>query len=98
MLENFAPTVTCPAETTAEATGPAGADNVTLDATVGDIDPDPLTIRWFVDGALVETDTATGPGNTVVSMTRSYAFLPAPLHRSGWKSPTARRPGSAPPR
>ena len=82
VLVNFPPTITCPAERTAEATGPAGADNVTLDATVGDQDPDALTVRWFVDGTLVETDTVPasppGPTQAQVSLTRSYAFLPSP--------------------
>jgi hypothetical protein len=75
VLENFAPSATCPAPITEEATGPTGAD-ATVDVNVSDPDQDPLTVRWFVDGILVHTENVpAGPGATV-SLTRLYALGP----------------------
>ncbi len=81
VLENFLPTVTCPAETIVEATGPGGVENVTLDADVFDQDPQELTVRWFVDGTLFKTETVPagpepGPTQAQVHFTHSYAFVP----------------------
>ena len=78
VLENFPPVATCPAPLTLEATSAAGG-SATLNTTVSDPDGDALTVNWSVNGTVVETDTVpAGAGSTVVSLTRSYGFLPSP--------------------
>jgi hypothetical protein len=54
--ENHAPTVTCPAALTPEATGPDGA-NATIQVAVDDLDSDPLAATWYVDDMANPVDT-----------------------------------------
>ena len=80
VLLNSAPTVTCPDDLFVEATGVSGA-TATLNASVSDPDSDALTVRWFVDGVLVDTQSpppAPPVPPTPVSLTRLFGFLPAP--------------------
>jgi hypothetical protein len=64
-----APTLDCPASTSAECAGPAGT-LVTLSAGVSDADGDALTVVWTANGVTVQTNTiAAGASTTTTTVT-----------------------------
>jgi hypothetical protein len=74
--ENHAPTVTCPAALTPEATGPDGA-SATIQVAVGDLDSDPLAATWYVDDMANPVDTHyLAPGATSDGLTELLGLGP----------------------
>jgi hypothetical protein len=74
VLPNHAPTVTCPAALTPEATGPGGAI-ATVQVTVGDLDNDPLAATWYVDDMTNPVDThGLVAGATTDGLTQSLGL------------------------
>lgn len=73
VLPNFQPDVDCPESVTLEATGPTTPH--TAQATVEDPEGEALTVKWFVDGVLQDTDDVPpNPDPTTVDFLFDYAL------------------------
>jgi hypothetical protein len=80
VLPNFQPDVECPLSRTKEATGVLTPH--TAVAKVMDPEGEPLTVKWFVDGILRETDNVPAtppPTQTTVDFLFDYALGPSAL-------------------
>jgi hypothetical protein len=72
VLPNFQPDVVCPQSVTMEATGVLTTYVAT--GTVDDPEGAQMTVRWFVDGILSQTDTVPASQNpTTVNFTHDYS-------------------------
>lgn len=71
--DNNSPVVTCTPPTTVECASADGTEYSVI-AEVSDADGDPLTVNWFVDGGLVQTDNTTGGDTGTTSLTMTYTY------------------------
>jgi outer membrane protein assembly factor BamB len=70
---NDSPVVTCTPPAEVECSSPGGTQ-YTINAEVSDSDGGPLTVKWFVDGDLVQTDTTNGGETDTISLSMTYTY------------------------
>jgi hypothetical protein len=71
VLPDFQPNATCPGDVTMQATGPL--TTYTASVIVDDPEGGAMTVKWSVDGVLIETDLVpASPDPTTVTFTHDY--------------------------